>query len=82
MTATIDRLERDGLLERRADKSDRRAILAVATEAGHDLFERATAALYEIDYGLKEVDMVTVRKMLDGLDRVSLALEQRLWPPD
>jgi DNA-binding MarR family transcriptional regulator len=75
MTATIDRLVRGGLIERRADPDDRRRILAVATREGHNLYRRAHAELAAIEYGLADVDTETVKSLLKGLDNVALVFE-------
>ncbi|WP_063045177.1 MarR family winged helix-turn-helix transcriptional regulator [Nocardia pseudovaccinii] len=77
MTATIDRLVRGGLIERRADPNDRRGILAVATPEGRALYERAHRELSAIQYGLADLDSDTTKSLLDGLDRVAAVLERR-----
>lgn len=41
VTGLVDRLERDGLVERRRDPEDRRAQLVVLTSAGHAKLDRA-----------------------------------------
>jgi DNA-binding MarR family transcriptional regulator len=76
MTATIDRLVRGGLIERRADPKDRRRILAVATREGNNLYRRAHAELAAIEYGLADVDSDTVKSLLEGLDHVALVFER------
>jgi DNA-binding MarR family transcriptional regulator len=76
MTATIDRLVRGGLIERRADPNDRRRILAVATRDGHNLYRRAHAELAAIEYGLADVDSDVIKGLLEGLDNVALAFER------
>jgi DNA-binding MarR family transcriptional regulator len=77
MTATIDRMVKAGLIERRSDPTDRRGILAVATSFGYDLYVRAHARLASMEYGLAGVDPETVSSLLDNLDRVAAALEKR-----
>jgi DNA-binding MarR family transcriptional regulator len=42
LTALIDRMERDGLVERRPDPGDRRAVRVVLTKRGEELFAEAT----------------------------------------
>jgi len=44
VTRLVDRLERDGLIERRSCASDGRGLFAVLTEAGEDLLSRARPA--------------------------------------
>ena len=56
VTNSVDRLEADGLVERRAHPDDRRATLAAITPAGRSLVERATKLLDEIDYGMGGLD--------------------------
>ncbi len=51
VTNAIDRLERQGLVERRRSSVDRRTVLAAITDAGRQVAEEATAALGEIEYG-------------------------------
>ena len=48
VTSAVDRLERDGLVERRPHPTDRRAVLARLTPAGATLIEEATVALNEL----------------------------------
>jgi DNA-binding MarR family transcriptional regulator len=52
VTNTIDRLERDGLVERRRHPQDGRATLAVITDAGRRTVTAAAHALGAIDFGL------------------------------
>lgn len=51
VTNAIDRLERQGLVERRRSALDRRTVLAAITDAGRKVVEEATAALGQIEYG-------------------------------
>ncbi|MFE7672897.1 MarR family winged helix-turn-helix transcriptional regulator [Streptomyces albidoflavus] len=48
VTELVDGLERDGLVERRADPKDRRARLVALTEAGERVNERAMATRAEV----------------------------------
>ena len=47
MTGMVDRLEEDGLIERRPDPGDRRVTLIALTAKGAEFRERALAALHE-----------------------------------
>ena len=47
MTGMVDRLEEDGLIERRPDPGDRRVTLIALTAKGVELRERALSALHE-----------------------------------
>jgi DNA-binding MarR family transcriptional regulator len=47
MTGMVDRLEEDGLIERRPDPGDRRVTLLALTTKGAEFRERAIAALHE-----------------------------------
>jgi len=44
ITQIVDRLERDGLVERVSDRSDRRKVVVRLTPAGRELAQRASAA--------------------------------------
>jgi DNA-binding MarR family transcriptional regulator len=46
MTGMVDRLEEDGLIERRPDPGDRRVTLIALTEQGTEFRERALTALH------------------------------------
>ena len=78
MTSTIDRLERDGFIERRSDPKDRRGTLAVATKKGRDSYERGRKALLAIDYGLADVPKATIETLIETLDRLALELERHI----
>lgn len=52
VTNTVDRLERDGLVERRPHPDDGRTTLASITDDGRSVVEAAAAALGEIEFGL------------------------------
>ncbi len=47
VTGMVDRLEEEGLLERRADPGDRRVTLIALTDKGAAMREQALEALYE-----------------------------------
>ena len=76
MTSTIDRLERDGFIERRSDPKDRRGTLAVATKKGKNSYEQGRKALLAIDFGLANVPKGTVEMVISSLDRWALELER------
>ena len=63
ITNTIDRLERDGLVERVPHPSDRRTTLARLTEAGRRAAEAGAAALAAIDFGLEGVPTAALRRL-------------------
>ncbi|WP_018683004.1 MarR family winged helix-turn-helix transcriptional regulator [Actinokineospora enzanensis] len=53
VTNIVDRLEADGLVKRTPHPTDRRTTLAEITEAGRDRRAAATAAVTEVDFGLR-----------------------------
>lgn len=67
MTATADRLEQQGYIERIRDPDDRRAWILALTEKGHDIqrmvFEDAEAIFREITQ-LSDKDMKTLDALL------------------
>ncbi len=71
VTNTVDRLERDGLVERRPHPHDGRTRLASITEAGHALVVEAAQALAAIDFGLggDSVDFVAIDAVLRPVRR-------------
>lgn len=70
VTSTIDRLERDGLVERSPHPDDRRATLATLTKAGRALHKEATTALEDIRWGMGEIDDPTLADMNEQLANV------------
>jgi DNA-binding MarR family transcriptional regulator len=52
VTNTIDRLERQGLVQRRPNPRDGRGTLAEITPAGRDVMQRATADLMRAEFGM------------------------------
>ena len=67
VTNTVDRLERDGLVERRPHPQDGRTRLASITDAGREVVVRAAEALAAIEFGLAgndPVDFVAVDDVL------------------
>jgi MarR family transcriptional regulator, organic hydroperoxide resistance regulator len=71
MTGLIDRMERDGLLERRDDPSDRRVQLIYLTQKGREVMQPALAAvdqvLADVFEGIPQEDL---SKATDVLKRV------------
>lgn len=72
ISVRIDRLEAQGLVERRPDAADRRAALIVITDRGRELFERVAPAhlenerrlLVALDPGEQEMLATLLRKLL------------------
>ena len=70
VTSTIDRLERDGLVERSPHPDDRRATLATLTKAGRSLHASATAELEAIRWGMGEVTNADLTDMNQQLAHI------------
>src|SRR5580658_2221607 len=72
ITDIVDALERQGLVERRPDATDRRAKLVAITEAGQACLGVASAArerlLGQIFGALSQEDRATLLRLLDTLD--------------
>jgi DNA-binding MarR family transcriptional regulator len=71
LVATIDDLERRGLVERRADPADRRARVVESTAQGRDLAARAAATVAQAESellaGLHDGEAVQLKSALLGL---------------
>ncbi len=71
LTALLDRLERTGLVERRADPADRRARIPVVTEAGHRIWAAVSRTRDEVERELlhdrTDEQMAEVRELLARL---------------
>lgn len=70
VTSAVDRLVRQGYVERLRRVDDRRVILASLTEAGRDVVERATAGLNAEVFeqpGLPAPDVVRLTELLGAL---------------
>ena len=78
LTATIDRLVRDGFIERRRDPVDRRGVFAVGTRKGYEQYREARAELAAIQYGLADIDLATVKRLTGDLDKIAELIEGRM----
>ncbi len=67
ITNTVDKLERDGYVERIPHPEDRRMVLAAITPGGRDVAKRATAALEEIRFGVGTASIGGVTESLETL---------------
>ncbi len=65
VTNTVDRLETDGLVERRPHPTDGRTTLAALTPAGRSLVGEAQAALGAIRFGFGDLDNRALRSIRD-----------------
>lgn len=74
VTSTIDRLERDGLVERVPDAGDRRRILAEITPQGRAVAEKATATLVEARFALGSIDDAAAATATSTLHRLRAAM--------
>ena len=70
VTSTIDRLERDGLVERTPHPDDRRATLATLTKAGRAMHAEATTALEAIRWGMGDIADKTLIELNHDLAEV------------
>jgi DNA-binding MarR family transcriptional regulator len=76
MTTRLDRLERAGLLVRRPDPSDGRAVLVQLTDRGESLARRAVDAVLDADRRLLEpLDDTERSAVAAGLKRMLLHAE-------
>ena len=75
MTSRLDRLEAQGLIERRPDPSDRRSTLAVLTVAGRELVDAAVTEHVANEARLLSPLSADERRTLDGLLRKLLAAD-------
>jgi len=74
VTNTVDRLVRDGFVERETHPEDRRAAMLFITEPGVELVERATAALNTSVFespGLGESDTTDLVRIIARLRKAS-----------
>ncbi|WP_018221851.1 MarR family winged helix-turn-helix transcriptional regulator [Salinispora pacifica] len=71
-TRVVDRMERDGLLARRACPADRRSSFAVATESGRERLEAVLPDHLRIieEWFTGQLDPESLTRLLDGLRRV------------
>jgi DNA-binding MarR family transcriptional regulator len=67
LTGVLDRLSERGLLERRPDEHDRRAVLAILTRDGVAVRDRVLRAMTSLEDGLAAQD---VRDLRAALERV------------
>lgn len=56
VTNIVQRLESQGLVERRRNPRDGRGMLAVLTDEGRRVMERATSALHGVEFGMSALD--------------------------
>jgi len=68
-TRTLDRMERDGLVRRVRDESDRRRINVYLTERGHQLRDELVPYAQEVNalatHGLSEQDKAKINSLLN-----------------
>jgi DNA-binding MarR family transcriptional regulator len=72
ITNIIDRLQRDGLVERVPHATDRRSLLARLTTEGRDVAERAAARLHEARFCLGDIDADQLESLITVIRRVRL----------
>lgn len=77
MTQRVDRLERAGLVERRPDPADRRALRIALTPEGRTLVDRAVADGLAVEQELLAAVPADRRRRLDTLLRELLAAVER-----
>jgi DNA-binding MarR family transcriptional regulator len=74
ITMAIDQLEKAGLVRRIPHPSDRRTVLAQLTPPGRQAAERASAALAEVSFGLRDTSEATAARVTADLRQVREAL--------
>ena len=80
LTSRLDRLEKIGLIERRADPEDRRSLLVALTEAGFDRIDAAVTDHVATEEQILGVLTATQRRALD--DALSALLRSLESGPD
>ena len=70
VTSTIDRLERDGLVERVPHETDRRTTLARITSAGRQRLDEATAILEAERFGMGELQTEEIANITTSMAHV------------
>lgn len=73
VTNIVDRLQDQGLVERRRDTADRRTTLVSLTEAGSALLARATRAVTADDFGFTGLDPAETAQLTALLGKVRRA---------
>lgn len=63
VTNIVDRLQADGLVERRPHPTDGRTTLVAITDAGRQRRQQATTALMDMDFGLVGLDAGDVKQL-------------------
>ncbi len=74
ITMAIDQLEKTGLVRRVPHPSDRRTVLAQLTPQGRQAAERASAALAEVNFGLRDTSEAAAARVAADLRNVREAL--------
>jgi DNA-binding MarR family transcriptional regulator len=67
VTNTIDRLERDGLVQRRPNPRDGRGTLAEITPSGREVMARSTADLMAARFGMADYDVLELGEIFSLL---------------
>jgi DNA-binding MarR family transcriptional regulator len=70
VTNVIDRLEAAGLVRRERNPRDGRGILAVITDEGRDIADKATAAFNEARFGMSALSLEDLRALFGILRRL------------
>jgi len=73
VTNTIDRLERDGLVQRRPNPRDGRGTLAEITPDGREVMARSTADLMTARFGMADYDVLELRDIFSLLRGLRVA---------
>jgi DNA-binding MarR family transcriptional regulator len=74
VTMAIDQLEKARLVRRVPHPSDRRTVLAVLTRKGRERAQKASAALAEVGFGLKDIPDAIANRVTADLRQVREAL--------
>lgn len=82
VTNTIDRLERQGLVTRQPNPEDGRGRLAVITDRGREVVERATADLMAADFGAASLDEGELEEIFRLLRRLRVSTGDFVSDPE
>jgi DNA-binding MarR family transcriptional regulator len=72
VTNAIDRLTAAGYVDRRPNPADGRGVLASITDEGRRVVEKATAALTDLDFGMRDLPGPEREELFELLKRVRL----------